>query len=150
MAICQSGCQMRGFCYFSGSRDHFALAFDNTCTKACMTKVTSRLEYTEVLHYYFLYLIPRYYMHKCTKVTCMFGFKWNNPNAIIMPILLQFMYHNECMYYPFFFSGYQIDSKQIFNNGLNLASGSKSLWPDWKHVVVIHCIIINVHFYLID
>ena len=27
------------------------LAIDNTCTKACMTKVTSQLEYTEVLHY---------------------------------------------------------------------------------------------------
>ena len=74
-------------------------------TKASMTKVTSRLEYTEVLHYYFLYLIPRYYMHKCTKVTCMFGFKWNNPNAIITAILLQFMYHKQCMYYPLFSVG---------------------------------------------
>jgi hypothetical protein len=40
--------ERRGLCYFSGSRDHFALAFDNTC-KACMIKVTSTLEYIEVL-----------------------------------------------------------------------------------------------------
>jgi hypothetical protein len=49
-------------------------------TKAFMTKVTSRLEYTKVLHYYFLYFTPRYYMHKCTT-----------------PILHQFMYHNQCI-----------------------------------------------------
>jgi hypothetical protein len=33
LVICQSVCKRRGLCYFSGSRNHFALAFDNTCTK---------------------------------------------------------------------------------------------------------------------
>jgi hypothetical protein len=27
--------------------------------------------------------------------------------------------------------------KKLFFNGANLVSGSKSLWPDWEHVVVI-------------
>ena len=31
-----------------GAYDTFPLAFDDTCTKACMTKVTPKLEYTEV------------------------------------------------------------------------------------------------------
>ena len=33
-----------------GSRDHFALAFDNTCAKACMTKVTPKSR-----PFYFMY-----------------------------------------------------------------------------------------------
>jgi len=28
--------------------------------------------------------------------------------------------------------------RKIFFNGANLVSGSKSLWPGWEHVVVIH------------
>jgi len=43
--------QEAGLMILFGSRGHFALAFDNTCTKARMTTVTPRLEYTEVLHY---------------------------------------------------------------------------------------------------
>ena len=50
-----------------------------------------------------------------------------------------FMY--QCMCYPLFSVGNRSTVRKIFFNGAILVSGSKSLWPGWEHVVVIHYII---------
>jgi hypothetical protein len=64
-----------------------------------------------------------------------------------------FMY--QCMCYPFFPVGNRSTVKKIFFNGAHLVSWSKSLWPGWEHVVVVHYIIslwyiTHVHFYLFN
>ena len=76
-------------------------------------------------------------------------FKWNNPCPIITAILL-----HACVT-QFFSVGNRSIVRKIFFDGANLVSGSKSMWPGWEHVVVIHYIIslsyiIHVHFYLFN
>ena len=101
-----------GLWYFSLNRDHFVLAFDNTCAKACMTKVTSRLEYTEVCIINVVSIVfnrnwPSMLYQDPTNAPTL-RFKWNNPCAIITAILLHVSMHM----LPILVSGQQIESKK--------------------------------------